>query len=194
MDQLGFCLWPHYERAGDVTPFGAFQTILEDDDWGSSELTSTCEQFTVWLQLPGQEPQTVWVLDYNIVQFKLIQEVTLAIWRIIFVPSSGYPLTHTQSAANSEYLNDCGWPQTSFKKLLSSSSSYSLVPLISLILQSASREIRISEGHSRRYTEPSSLPWRGSFLDKKWIRNPIGLGIWEVFFNVSLTHWVQRSC
>lgn len=86
---------------------------------------------------------------------------------IIFVPSSGYPLTHTHSAANSEYLNDCGWPQTYFKELLSSSSSCSLVPLISLILQSASREINNSEGHSRRYTEPSSLPRKGSFLDKK---------------------------
>lgn len=169
-----------------------FQTVLKDDGWDSSGLTSTCEQSTVWVQLPGQGPETLWVLDYNIVQacpryyFANMKDNLCFFIRVPF---------DTHSAANSEYLNDCDWPWNCFKKLLSPRASCSLVPLISLFLQSASREINISEGHSRRYTEPSSLPWRGTFLvkQKRQQKSHRTGDMGSHLLRGPITHWAQWS-
>lgn len=93
-------------------------------------------------------------------------------------------LRHTHSAANSEYLSDCGWLSSCFKKLLSPCESCSLVPLISLFLQSASREINTSEGH-RGHVQSAfpSFEEGTSWLRRRCSRNPIVLGTWGVIIS-----------
>lgn len=131
----------------------------------SSELTSTCEQSTVWVQLPGQVPKTPWVLDYNIVQS--CPRYYFANMKDNLCFFVGVPFdTHTALLIQKISITVVG-PGAALRSF---SVLVQVVPLISSFLQSASREINIIEGHSRRYTEPSSLCWRGSFFVKKKVQ------------------------
>ena len=170
-------LAPSYEQAGDVTCFQPFSDNGKRWWLDCGELTLTCEELTVQVQLPGQGPQTPWVLDYNIVQaspryyFANMKDNLCFFIRVPFH-------AHTVLLIQNISMTVSKAPWSCFNKLLSPCASCGLAPLISLFLQPASREINISESHSRRYIFPS-LEEEASWL-RIYSSSPIGMGTWEV--------------